>query len=99
MRAFHILLDADEPGSTTRVDFDAEGRDFALTIAASHAGGRSMELWEGGVLIGSLDKSAPQLWRLPESLSKRRHCGQTDNSGRYEDQPGNLATHSAIFTG
>lgn len=64
MRAFHILFEDDGPDGATRVDFEAEGRDFALVIAEGHAGGRSMELWEGAVLVGSLNKSAPQLWRL-----------------------------------
>lgn len=64
MPAFHILLEDDESGSSTRIDFDAESRDFALIVAEGHSLGRSMELWEGPALVGTLHKSAPQLWRL-----------------------------------
>ncbi|WP_428681245.1 hypothetical protein [Sphingopyxis sp.] len=63
MPAFHILLEDDESGST-RIDFDADSRDFALVIAQGHSGGRNMELWEGASLVGTLHKAAPQLWRL-----------------------------------
>ena len=64
MRAFHILLEDDGSESPVRIDFHAETPDNALILAQGHAGGRSMQLWEGPTLVGSLDKSAPQLWRL-----------------------------------
>lgn len=64
MPAFHILLDDDGSDTPIRIDFHAETSDNALIVAQGHAGGRSMQLWEGGVMLGSLDKAAPQLWRL-----------------------------------
>lgn len=63
MPAFHILLEDDGSGAK-RVDFEAESRDYALIIAQGHSRGRDMELWEGATLVGSLNKAAPQLWRL-----------------------------------
>ncbi|MBN8841869.1 MAG: hypothetical protein J0H88_01375 [Sphingomonadales bacterium] len=64
MRAFHILLKDDGTGASERVDFEADSRDFALIIAQGHAAGRNIELWEGSAHVGSLHRSAPQLWRL-----------------------------------
>ncbi|MBL0916455.1 MAG: hypothetical protein IBJ13_13380 [Sphingopyxis sp.] len=64
MRAFHILLDEDGGDAPIRIDFHAETPDNALIVAQGHAGGRSIQLWEGTVMVGSLDKAAPQLWRL-----------------------------------
>lgn len=64
MRAFHILLEDDGSERPIRVDFHAETPDNALIVAQGHASGRSIQLWEGAVLVGSLDKAAPQLWRL-----------------------------------
>jgi hypothetical protein len=64
MRTFHVLLEDDGSGTATRVDFQAESRDCALVVAQGHSLGRSMELWEGPALVGTLNKSAPQLWRL-----------------------------------
>ena len=63
MPAFHIVLE-DEGTGTTRVDFEAESRDFALAIAQGQSGGRTMELWEGATLVGTLHKAAPNLWNL-----------------------------------
>jgi hypothetical protein len=64
MRAFHILLDDDASDTPIRIDFQADTPDNALILAQSHAGGRTVELWEGSNLVGSLNKAAPQLWRL-----------------------------------
>ncbi|KTE21792.1 hypothetical protein ATE67_03815 [Sphingopyxis sp. H050] len=64
MRAFHILLDEDDGDTPIRIDFQAETPDHALIVAQGHAGGRSLQLWEGAAMVGSLDKAAPQLWRL-----------------------------------
>lgn len=64
MRSFYLLLEDDSPGGTKRIDFEAESPDFALQIAQGRAAGRNMELWEGTMRLGTLSKSAPQLWRL-----------------------------------
>lgn len=64
MRAFHILLKEKGEGEPIRIDFQAETPDYALVIAQGHAGDRDMELWEGPTMVGSLSRSAPQLWRL-----------------------------------
>ena len=64
MRSFYILLE-DEPSSErTRIDFQAESPDFALQIAQGRAAGRSIELWEGAMRLGTFCKTAPHLWRL-----------------------------------
>ncbi|HET6525730.1 hypothetical protein [Sphingopyxis sp.] len=64
MRSFHILLEGEPSGEPTRIDFEAENPDFALQIAQGQAAGRSIELWEGAMRLGTFCKSAPHLWRL-----------------------------------
>ncbi|WP_177176044.1 hypothetical protein [Sphingopyxis sp. YR583] len=51
-------------GEPSRIDFQAESPDFALQIAQGQAAGRSIELWEGAMRLGTFCKSAPHLWRL-----------------------------------
>ncbi len=64
MRSFHILLEDDSSGEPIRIDFQAETPDFALQIAQGQAAGRSIELWEGAMRLGTFCKTAPHLWRL-----------------------------------
>ena len=64
MRSFYILLEDHSSGQSERVDFQAESPDFALQIAQGQAAGRSLELWEGAMRLGTFCKSAPHLWRL-----------------------------------
>ncbi|SEH20151.1 hypothetical protein SAMN05428974_3878 [Sphingopyxis sp. YR583] len=64
MRSFHILLEDECLGEPSRIDFQAESPDFALQIAQGQAAGRSIELWEGAMRLGTFCKSAPHLWRL-----------------------------------
>ncbi|HEY0597690.1 hypothetical protein [Sphingopyxis sp.] len=64
MRSFHILLEDEASDEPRRIDFQAESPDFALQIAQGQAEGRSIELWEGAMRLGTFCKSAPHLWRL-----------------------------------
>ncbi|MDK2761199.1 MAG: hypothetical protein KYX64_07545 [Sphingopyxis sp.] len=64
MRSFHIMIEDESSDEPTRIDFQAESPDFALQIAQGQAAGRSVELWEGAMQLGSFCKTAPHLWRL-----------------------------------
>jgi hypothetical protein len=64
MRSFHILLEDESFGEPERIDFQAESPDYALQIAQGRAAGRSIELWEGAMRLGTFCKTAPHLWRL-----------------------------------
>ncbi|PZQ21777.1 MAG: hypothetical protein DI569_10665 [Sphingopyxis macrogoltabida] len=58
------MVDDDGSGGTGRIDFEADSSDSALVIAQGHARARSIELWEGAFLVGSLNKAGPELWQL-----------------------------------